>query len=133
MSNSDKLYRAVVRFDAVLKDARRRFGSILIPKVILLHHRHTPNRCFYCGVIFGDGETAQSYDHIHPRSQGGRRTAENIVPACIRCNQLKRSKRHGQFRQMFPDLFPDQLFWAEVTHGCKITERVEYPISPRTF
>ena len=39
--------------------------------------------CHYCGG------PAQSRDHVVPRSRGGRNIAENIVPACLPCNQRK--------------------------------------------
>ena len=40
--------------------------------------------CQYCGA--GDDLT---FDHLIPRSRGGRTTWENIVTACARCNLTK--------------------------------------------
>jgi 5-methylcytosine-specific restriction endonuclease McrA len=41
-------------------------------------------RCQYCG------ETKElTFDHVIPRSRGGRTTWENIVTACARCNLVK--------------------------------------------
>ncbi len=40
--------------------------------------------CQYCGS--GDDLT---FDHLNPRSRGGRTTWENIVTACARCNLTK--------------------------------------------
>jgi len=40
--------------------------------------------CQYCG----SGEEL-TFDHINPRSRGGRTTWENIVTACARCNLMK--------------------------------------------
>ncbi|HEY1878679.1 MAG TPA: HNH endonuclease, partial [Caulobacteraceae bacterium] len=40
--------------------------------------------CQYCGS--GDDLT---FDHLTPRSRGGRTTWENIVTACARCNLAK--------------------------------------------
>src|SRR5690606_12279464 len=41
--------------------------------------------CQYCGVGGGD----MTFDHVVPRSQGGRTTWENIVTACAPCNLRK--------------------------------------------
>lgn len=40
-------------------------------------------RCQYCG------STAESIDHVVPRSRGGTHAWENVVAACRRCNTLK--------------------------------------------
>ncbi len=44
-------------------------------------------RCQYCGRQVSRSEA--TYDHILPRAQGGRTTWENIVIACVPCNQKK--------------------------------------------
>lgn len=43
--------------------------------------------CAYCGEVNGLG-----MDHILPRARGGTDRAENLVPACRRCNSSKGSK-----------------------------------------
>lgn len=43
--------------------------------------------CQFCGVKKGPDEL--TYDHVVPRSQGGRTTWTNIVTACSRCNSRK--------------------------------------------
>lgn len=47
-------------------------------------------RCAYCGVttVVGDPENpiSATIDHVHPLSQGGKRTRENEVLACRLCN-----------------------------------------------
>ncbi|WP_344174061.1 HNH endonuclease [Pilimelia columellifera] len=43
-------------------------------------------RCAYCR---GPAETI---DHVHPRSRGGRHVWENVVAACARCNHAKGSR-----------------------------------------
>lgn len=40
-------------------------------------------RCAYCGA------TADTVDHVHPRSRGGRHEWTNVVAACSRCNHRK--------------------------------------------
>lgn len=44
-------------------------------------------RCQYCGGKFDEREL--SYDHVVPRSAGGRRAWDNIVTACKPCNLRK--------------------------------------------
>ncbi len=44
------------------------------------------HRCQYCGG------RAESIDHVHPRSRGGRHEWENVVAACRRCNTAKRDQ-----------------------------------------
>lgn len=53
---------------------------------ILLRDRY---RCQYCGERFPSHEL--TFDHLVPRSRGGKTTWENILTACIKCNGLKGS------------------------------------------
>lgn len=46
--------------------------------------------CQYCGKKFKMADL--SYDHVVPRSAGGRTVFENIVTACRRCNSKKDNK-----------------------------------------
>jgi 5-methylcytosine-specific restriction endonuclease McrA len=41
------------------------------------------HRCAYCG------SHADTVDHVHPRSRGGRHEWGNVVAACRRCNHRK--------------------------------------------
>lgn len=45
------------------------------------------HRCQYCCLRFPEGEL--TLDHVIPVVRGGRKTWDNIVTACIRCNQRK--------------------------------------------
>lgn len=45
--------------------------------------RRDGHRCGYCG------KAAATIDHVLPRSRGGGDTWENLVAACVRCNNLK--------------------------------------------
>jgi 5-methylcytosine-specific restriction endonuclease McrA len=40
-------------------------------------------RCAYCG------RHAETIDHVHPRSRGGKHTWENCVASCMTCNHRK--------------------------------------------
>jgi 5-methylcytosine-specific restriction endonuclease McrA len=49
-------------------------------RTVLLRDDH---RCAYCG------SHADTVDHVHPRSRGGRHEWGNVVAACRRCNHRK--------------------------------------------
>jgi len=49
------------------------------------------HRCQYCYQKFSDKEL--TLDHVFPVVRGGKKTWENIVAACIRCNQRKGDRK----------------------------------------
>lgn len=51
-------------------------------------------RCMYCGRRFSAADL--TYDHVVPRSQGGKTTWENIVSSCYACNQAKADRTPQQ-------------------------------------
>jgi len=61
--------------------------------------------CQYCGGVFGWGQL--TYDHVVPRSRGGRTTFQNIVTACKPCNLRKGNHTCDQVG-MFPMHTPVQ-------------------------
>ena len=62
-------------------------------------------KCQYCGDQFRTQEL--TFDHVIPRSRGGRTTWENIVTACQCCNTLK-GARMPEECGMFPQTEPCQ-------------------------
>jgi 5-methylcytosine-specific restriction endonuclease McrA len=54
---------------------------------VFLRDRFT---CQYCGEPFASHDL--TFDHVIPRSRGGRTTWENVVTACSVCNLLKGSR-----------------------------------------
>lgn len=50
--------------------------------------------CQYCAEEFKTEEL--TFDHVHPVSQGGPRTWENIATACITCNRKKADRTPEQ-------------------------------------
>ena len=58
--------------------------------------------CQYCGATDRDLLT---FDHVTPRSKGGRTTWENIVAACSPCN-LRKGGRMPREAKMFPARAP---------------------------
>ena len=88
-------------------DARSPSFSMPVPSVVMLkeyvQRRRVPsitrmnlltlrdgNACAYCGKTFPQG--LLTFDHVVPRSQGGRGRWENLVSACTFCNQVKRDR-----------------------------------------
>lgn len=89
-------------------------------------------RCQYCGAKKRIGEL--TYDHVLPRSQGGRTEWTNIVSACIPCNARKACRTPEQAgmkllkkpvqpkavpvvmvrlsRESVPDAWRDYLWWT---------------------
>jgi 5-methylcytosine-specific restriction endonuclease McrA len=78
--------------------------SILVPRVIrLTYYDKVPkltlrfnrrnlfardqNTCQYCGHSHAVGHL--SFDHVLPRSRGGKTTWENVVCCCLKCNGRK--------------------------------------------
>lgn len=51
-------------------------------------------RCQYCGTKHPLKKL--NYDHVVPRSQGGKTTWTNIVMACYPCNDVKRNRTPAQ-------------------------------------
>lgn len=51
-------------------------------------------KCQYCGTKHPLSKL--TYDHVVPRSQGGRTTWENIVMACYSCNEKKADRTPAQ-------------------------------------
>ena len=45
------------------------------------------NSCQYCGKVFPLSQL--SFDHVDPRSRGGKTTWENVVCCCLKCNTRK--------------------------------------------
>lgn len=61
--------------------------------------------CVYCGREHPTQEL--TFDHVVPRSRGGRTSWENVVTACGPCNLRKGSKLPQEIR-MFPRHMPRQ-------------------------
>lgn len=72
-------YPSIVRLGFFVRVPYKRI--ILSRKNILKRDNH---RCQYCGAT-----TNLTIDHIIPKSRGGEETWENLVTACIKCNNKK--------------------------------------------
>ena len=99
------LYLGKVEVVASYQEQIRSPSTVLsVPAVIRMHKKVTHNRCrvrfsrlnvfmrdefrcMYCGVSYSSREL--TFDHVVPRSQGGRTDWENILSACTACNTAK--------------------------------------------
>lgn len=89
-------------------------------------------RCQYCGVKHAIGEL--TYDHVMPRSKGGRTTWTNIATCCQLCNRKKANRTPAEAgmrllktpeqpsatpvlvvavsRESVPDAWRDYMYWT---------------------
>ena len=76
----------------LLTTERLPFGKVVFNRARLYQRdRYT---CQYCGKQ--PGSTGLNLDHVIPVAQGGKRTWENIVAACIDCNTRKADRTPEQ-------------------------------------
>jgi 5-methylcytosine-specific restriction endonuclease McrA len=117
---------AVIR---LLKRIARRRAVRFSRMNVLLRDNFT---CQYCGHKFPTRQL--NYDHVLPRSQGGKTCWENIVASCFECNHrkagrtpeqarmhlLKRPERpktlplmafHVEDGDALPDIWASYLYW----------------------
>lgn len=75
--------------------------------------KHGPAECYSCGRTFGvtpPGETeplARTADHVWPRALGGDTRFENLLPACLKCNNAKEHLAAWQMAWLQPAVFTD--------------------------
>lgn len=72
----------------LLKYVRRRYMGIKFSRQNI--YARDNYRCQYCGVRPQVSEL--SFDHVIPRSKGGKTCWENIVACCVDCNRKKGSR-----------------------------------------
>jgi 5-methylcytosine-specific restriction endonuclease McrA len=87
-----------------------RWKAPLNRKLVFARDNH---RCQYCG------RTAESIDHVIPRSRGGAHSWDNVVAACRKCNMSKRDRllheTSMQLRQS--PAMPPGLNWLALAIG----------------
>ena len=101
-------------------------GSYALPRVILLsryvrvpHSRKVPlsrrgvlrrdsNQCAYCK------RSANTIDHVQPKSRGGEDTWENLVACCLKCNNIKGDKTLQELGWELPHTprMPSGMAWT---------------------
>lgn len=95
---------AVVR---LLRFIRRRRPQVAFSRRNLFARDH--NSCQYCGRRHDSSDL--TYDHVVPRSQGGKTDWTNIVTCCVECNRRKGGRTPDQagMRIQRPPKRPDSL------------------------
>jgi len=76
--------------------------------------------CQYCGDAYPSHEL--TFDHVVPRSRGGRTTWENVVTACSGCNLLKGNRLPAE-----SGLYPRHLPGQPTTHVLRENGRAFPP------
>lgn len=103
---------SVVRF--VRRVARRRHRGLALSRENVL--ARDGGACQYCGRKLTRAEA--TFDHVVPRSQGGPTSWENVVIACVACNQAKGGRTPAQAGMALrstpvrPRGLPDALRWT---------------------
>ncbi|GAB3124832.1 HNH endonuclease [Glaciibacter psychrotolerans] len=70
--------------------------------------RRDDHRCCYCG------KTANTIDHVLPRSRGGRDTWDNLVACCLRCNNQKSNQTPAEmgWGMLYRPAVPHGAVWV---------------------
>jgi 5-methylcytosine-specific restriction endonuclease McrA len=70
--------------------------------------RRDSHRCGYCG------KSANTIDHVLPKSRGGADSWENLVACCLRCNNLKSDKTPAEmgWELRFTPKMPTGVIWT---------------------
>jgi 5-methylcytosine-specific restriction endonuclease McrA len=96
----DEVIRSIT-FEVKMPSVIRFFRNLRRHKPVLRFSRENVfardnGRCQYCGTKLLRSEA--TYDHVIPRCKGGRTNWENIVIACVPCNQKKGGQSPAQAR-----------------------------------
>jgi 5-methylcytosine-specific restriction endonuclease McrA len=128
----------IVKVPAVVrlrKSFRRHIRPVRFSRVNI--YARDGYRCQYCGVRCTTDQL--TYDHVVPRSRGGRTSWENIVSCCYACNARKANRTPAEANmvlrsvparptwmpavqirvssQSIPDAWRDYVYWAgEIDH-----------------
>lgn len=97
-------YPSIVRLVAFVRVPRR--GVVLSRKNILKRDNH---RCQYCGAR----NRPLTVDHVLPKVRGGKDSWENLVCACVACNNRKgnRTPEEANMSLMRQPKRPSYLFF----------------------
>lgn len=70
--------------------------------------RRDDHRCCYCA------KSANTIDHVLPRSRGGRDTWDNLVACCLRCNNVKGNQTPTEmgWGMLFMPRIPQGTTWV---------------------
>lgn len=77
------------------RDSRRADEKMLVLCGWFSEEGELEGHCAYCGIPISIHEV--TVDHVDPQIQGGAESLNNLVPACIDCNQEKGGEQVEQF------------------------------------
>lgn len=71
---------------------KRQVGTVPFTRANI--YRRDNHQCQYCGTQFKSEDL--TFDHVVPEAQGGTKSWENIVAACVPCNRQKDNRTPAQ-------------------------------------
>lgn len=94
-----------VRHNTIIQNHKRRVVGEIDIKAFDQKYLRLGSRCYYCGKYMG--EIYESIDHVQPIEKQGTNHIDNLVPACLSCNQKKHTKTLNEWIQLhgLPKLF----------------------------
>ena len=97
-------YPSIVRLSVYIRVPYKKI--VLSRKNILRRDGH---RCQYCGKT----EAVLTVDHVVPKAKGGPDTWENLVAACVQCNNSKgdRSPHDAQMKLLRKPIRPNHVMF----------------------
>jgi len=97
-------YPSIVRLSVFV---RVPFKKIVLSRKNIL--RRDSHQCQYCGRI----DSTLTIDHIIPKAKGGPDTWENLVAACVQCNNSKgdRTPHDAQMRLLRKPIRPNHVMF----------------------
>lgn len=92
----------------------KRFVSVPYTQVILSRRnilRRDGNKCAYCGR----SDVALTVDHVIPKARGGKDTWENLVAACLVCNNRKgnRTPEEADMKLLVKPFKPNHIMFIK--------------------
>jgi 5-methylcytosine-specific restriction endonuclease McrA len=116
--NASYPYPSVIRLNQY---KRIPYKNVLLSRKNIL--RRDGHRCQYCGTT----SPPLTVDHVLPRSLGGRDTWENLVTACVRCNNRKgnRTLEHSGLKLRSVPRRPSHV--AFIMHSVHTVEELWKP------
>ena len=101
---------SVIRLNSYIKVPYKKI--ILTRRNILKRDGH---KCAYCGRA----DLTLTVDHIKPRSRGGDDSWENLVAACLPCNNRKgdRTPDEANMKLMVRPYAPNHIMFIKTTAG----------------
>lgn len=87
------------------------------------------NLCAYCGNLFKKSDLTR--DHIFPTSKGGKDVWENVVTACVHCNQWKgdRTLEQADLKLMYVPYVPNYCEFLILQNRRILFDQMQFLLS----